>query len=229
MIPLGTINNPTKRRPYLTYGLILANVLVFLWELSLPQAALGQAFYAYAIVPCQIIHSFAPVMVVDFFRSMFLHAGFWHLIGNMTFLWIFGSNVEDFLGRRAFLGLYFIGGLVAALVHTLLYHYMCVPLIGASGAIAAVLGAYIVLYPGTRVRVGIPFFRFFMLPLTIPAYMMLGLWFILQVFNGMTSLGIETGGGVAFFAHIGGFLFGLILAFVYTTIKGAPQPVIYHD
>ncbi|MBZ0300759.1 MAG: rhomboid family intramembrane serine protease [Anaerolineae bacterium] len=228
MIPLGTYNNPTRRRPYLTYGLMLINVLVFLWETSLPPAELSQAFYQLSIVPCQFIHSFAPAQVVDFFRGMFLHADFWHLIGNMVFLWIFATNVEDFFGRRWFLILYFAGGLVAALVHTILYHYVCLPLIGASGAISAVLGAYIVLYPGTRVRVGFPFFRFFMLPLTLPAYLVLGLWFIIQVFNGTAALN-STSGGVAFFAHIGGFVFGLALAFFYTMVRGAPETTIYPD
>ena len=228
MIPLGTINNPTKHRPYLTYSLILINILVFLWEMSLPPTDLMQAFYQLSLVPCQLVHSFTPVQVVDFFRGMFLHADFWHLVGNMVFLWIFASNVEDFLRHRWFLLLYFVGGFVAALTHTVLYHYVCLPLIGASGAISAVLGAYIVLYPGTRVRVGFPFFRFFILPMTLPAYMVLGLWFILQVFNGTAALSSQAG-GVAFWAHVGGFVFGLLFAFIYTIRNGAPETTIYSD
>ncbi len=228
MIPLGTYNNPTRHRPYLTYSLIVVNVLVFLWEMSLPPAARAQAFYQLSVVPCQLIQSFAPAHVVDFVRGMFLHADVWHLIGNMVFLWIFSTNVEDFLRPRWFLALYFAGGFVAALVHTLLYSYVCLPLIGASGAISAVLGAYIVLYPGTRVRVGFPFFRFFMLPLTLPAYFVLGLWFLIQVFNGTSALN-STSGGVAFWAHIGGFVFGLVFAFVFTMMKGAPENPVYSD
>lgn len=228
MIPLGTYNNPTKTKPYLTYSLILINILVFVWELSLPPSELTQAFFQLSIVPCQFVYGFSPVQIVDFFRSMFLHADIWHLIGNMIFLWIFATNVEDVLGRRRFLLLYFAGGFVAALVHTVLYHYVCLPLIGASGAISAVLGAYIVLYPGTRVRVGFPFFRFFVLPLTLPAFLVLGLWFVLQVFNGTAALN-SASGGVAFFAHIGGFVFGLLFAFIYTMRHGAPEQPIYTD
>lgn len=229
MIPLGTYNNPTRRRAYFTYGLILINILVFVWELRQPQGELSAYFLANALVPCRLFYAFSPDQLFGFVRSMFLHAGFWHLLGNMIFLWIFATNIEDFVGRRWFAGLYFIGGVVAALVHSILYNNLCIPLVGASGAVAAVLGAYIVLYPGTRVRVGIPFFRFFLLPITVPAYMMLGLWFILQVFNSMTSLGVETGGGVAFFAHIGGFIFGMIVAIVYSNRHGAPEQVIYND
>jgi membrane associated rhomboid family serine protease len=228
MIPFGTINNPTKNRPYLTYSLMLVNVLVFAWEMSLPRAELVRQFYELSLVPCEFVHGFAPAQIIDFFRSMFLHGDVWHLIGNMTFLWIFGTNAEDFLGRRRFLALYFAGGFVAALAHTVLYHYVCLPLIGASGAISAVLGAYIVLYPGTRVRVGFPFLRFFILPLTLPAWFVLGLWFIMQVFNGTAALNSTTG-GVAFFAHIGGFVFGLIFAFIHTIYKGVPEQPTYLD
>jgi membrane associated rhomboid family serine protease len=228
MIPLGTYDNPTRNRPYLTYSLLAINVLVFLWEMTLPPAELGRAFYQMALVPCEFVHGFSPGQAVDFLRGMFLHADVWHLIGNMVFLWIFATNVEDFLGRRRFMLLYILGGLAAALVHTVLYHYVCLPLIGASGAISAVLGAYLVLFPGTRVRVGFPFFRFFMLPLTLPAYFVLGLWFVIQVFNGTAALN-STSGGVAFWAHVGGFIFGLVFAFVYTMFKGAPETTIYRD
>jgi membrane associated rhomboid family serine protease len=229
MIPLGTYNNPTRRRAYLTYTLILINILVFLWELRLPQQELSAYFFASALMPCRFIGAFTPGQVLDIFRSMFLHVDFWHLAGNMIFLWIFATNVEDFLGRRWFLALYFLGGIVAALVHTVLYNWLCIPIVGASGAVAAVLGAYFVLYPGTRVRVGIPFLRFFILPITIPAYFMLGLWFLLQILNSMVGLASTTMGGVAFFAHIGGFMFGLLLAILYTNRHGAPEQVVYPD
>lgn len=228
MIPLGTYDNPTKRTPYLTYGLILVNILVFMWETTLPPAERGRMFYQMAIVPCEFFGNFAPAQFVDFFRSMFLHGDLWHLIGNMIFLWIFGTNVEDFFGRRWFLSFYLIGGLAAALTHAILYHYVCLPLIGASGAVSAVLGAYILLYPGTRVRAGIPFFRFFILPVTIPAWLMLGFWFIMQVINGTAALN-STVGGVAFFAHVGGFVFGLFFAFIFTMVRGAPETTIYPD
>jgi membrane associated rhomboid family serine protease len=121
MIPLGTIGNPTQRRPYLTYSLLLLNILVFIWEMTLPPAERLTAFYQLSIVPCEFVSSFGPARFVDVLRGMFLHGDVWHLIGNMIFLWIFATNVEDFLGRGWFLALYFAGGFAAALAHTLLY------------------------------------------------------------------------------------------------------------
>jgi len=228
MLPISTINNPTRRTPYLTYGLILANVLVFLWETTKPLGELNTIFYTMSVVPCEIARSpFSLETVADVFRSMFLHASWLHLLGNILYLWIFGSNVEDWFGRRAFLGLYLGSGVVAALAQTVIHAQACVPLVGASGAIAGVLGAFLVLYPGVRVRVGVIFLRFFMKTFRIPALFVLGYWFLLQVFNGVTSLGADTlsGGGVAFFAHIGGFLAGALLAFVMTMVRPAPHVV----
>lgn len=227
MIPFGTYNNPTRRTPYLTYGLILANVLVFIWEMTHTSSELASVFYQYTAAHCQAGGQLG-IHLADFLRGMFLHVDGWHLIGNMTFLWIFGTNVEDYFGRRRFVVFYLIGGIAAALIHTLLYTHQCGPLVGASGAVSAVLGAYIVLYPGTRVRAGIPFFRFFFLPVTVPAWMMLGLWFILQVIMGTVALN-SAFSSVAFFAHIGGFVFGLLFAFVLIMVKGAPETTLYSD
>lgn len=226
MIPLGTINNPTRRMPYLTYGLILANILVFLWQLTQGDQ-LFQAFEAYAFMACEVGRVFLPELLLDTLRSAFLHADAFHLISNMVFLWIFGTNVEDYFGRRSFLSLYFLGTLAATLVHTILATdpSVCIPIIGASGAISAVLGAYILLFPGTRVRVGIPLLRIFMIPLTLPAFVVLGIWFALQLVSGVTTLGGPPTGGVAFWAHIGGFIFGLIFAFIYTLFNRAPDSV----
>jgi membrane associated rhomboid family serine protease len=228
MLPISTINNPTRRTPYLTYALMLANILVFLWETTKPLGELNTLFYTLSVVPCEITRN--PLTLenaADIFRSMFLHASWLHLGGNMLYLWIFGSNVEDWFGRRAFLGLYFGSGIVAALTQTVLHANVCVPLVGASGAIAGVLGAFLVLYPGVRVRVGVIFLRFFMKTFRLPALVVLGYWFLFQVFNGITSLGADTlaGGGVAFFAHIGGFLTGALIAFVATMFRPAPHVV----
>lgn len=235
MLPIGTVNNPTRRTPYLTYGMIALNFLVFLWELAQPQASLGRTFFELSLVPCTVQQTPFFEVVLDTFRSMFFHAGWAHLLGNMLFLWIFGTNVEDYFGRRTFLSLYFLGGFAAALTHTIIEivnSTVCypIPVVGASGAISAVLGAYLVLFPGTRVRVLIPVLRFFLHQTQVPALLMLGFWFILQLFSGVAALGVETvGGGVAFFAHVGGFIFGLIFAFIYTMFNKPPEPVIYVD
>lgn len=233
MLPIGTINNPTRRIPYLTYGLIVLNFLVFLWELAQPQATLGRTFFELSLVPCTVQSTPIGEVFLDTLRSMFFHAGWAHLLGNMLFLWIFGTNVEDHFGRRTFLTFYLLGGFAAALTHTVIEivnSTVCtpIPVVGASGAISGVLGAYLVLFPGTRVRVLVPVLRFFLHQMEIPALLMLGFWFILQLFSGVAALGVETvGGGVAFFAHVGGFVFGFIFAFIYTMFNKAPQTIIY--
>ncbi|HLU11711.1 MAG TPA: rhomboid family intramembrane serine protease [Oceanobacillus sp.] len=224
MLPVSTFNNPTRRTPYLTYGLILTNILVFLWELSLPTRELYNVFYNAAVVPCQL-NLFSLETPLDIFRSMFLHGSWAHLGSNMLFLWIFGSNVEDYFGRRAFIAMYLITGAVAALTQTLVHTGVCVPMIGASGAISGVLGAFLVLYPAVKVRVAAIFFKFFMRTFVLPAFLVLGYWFIVQLFAGIASLGVDTlsdGGGVAVFAHIGGFIAGALIAFVATMFKPVP-------
>lgn len=231
MIPLGTINNPTRRTPYLTYGLILINVLVFLWQLTLPPDGLQRTYSALAVVPCAFPANVNVDTFWGFFRGMFLHAGWAHLLGNMVYLWLFGTNIEDYFGRRTFLALYFLGGIVASWTQTLVYSYVCSPLIGigASGAISAVLGAYLVLYPGTKVRVGVMFLRFFMIQTKVPALVLLGLWFAIQVFSGALALQNGMTSGVGFFAHIGGFIFGLVFAFIYTMFNRPPKVEISLD
>jgi membrane associated rhomboid family serine protease len=154
------------------------------------------------------------------FESMFLHAGWLHILGNMLFLWIFGDNVEDRLGRLQYLAFYIAGGLAAAGLELAIGPNSTVPNLGASGAIAAVLGAYLVFYPRARVLVfGAPFFLF-----PLPAVVVLGFWFILQLFSGAGSLGTQANGGVAYWAHVGGFLFGLITAWLVlrTARRGPP-------
>lgn len=231
MIPVKTTNAPTERVPYLTYSLIVLNILVFLWETTLPPEALRAAFYNLALVPCELGKQFVSVeTALDFVRSMFMHGDILHLGGNLLFLWIFGTNIEDYYGRRAFVFFYLLGGVVAGLAQSLIAWNLCVPMVGASGAISAILGSYIVLYPAVKVRVGVIFFRFFYRTFLLPVWLMLGYWFVMQLVNGWVSMGVDTlgEGGIAFFAHIGGFVFGMLFAFVFSMFKGLPprQPIV---
>ena len=158
--------------------------------------------------------TYASQAMVGMFTSMFLHGGWLHLLGNMLFLWIFGNNVEDRLGSIPFLLFYVVGGVAAVLAQLAIDPTSDIPLVGASGAIAAALGAYIVLFPGARI-LSLVFLGFFYQLLEVPAIIVLGFWFGLQLLNGVAALGAETAqGGVAFFAHIGGFAFGLVVGFL---------------
>jgi membrane associated rhomboid family serine protease len=228
MIPLKTTNARTEHPPYLTYGLIALNVIVFLWETTLPPSALRAAFYNLAVVPCEMGKQFfSPETVLDVVRSMFLHGDWLHLIGNMTFLWIFGSNLEDYYGKRTFILMFLMSGAVAALVQSFISWQLCVPMIGASGAVSGILGCYIILFPGVKVRVGVPLFRVLWQTFLLPVWLVLGYWFALQLVNGLFTMGVDTigEGSVAFFAHVGGFVFGALFAFVYTLFRPAPRAV----
>ncbi len=215
MLPLRDIN-PTRRFPILTYTLIALNVLVFLWQDSIPKSELQSMFMDLSVVPSEITASpFAFESFMDIVRSMFFHAGWAHLLGNMLYLWLFGDNVEDRLGKLAFLILYFASGFTAAFAQVMINPNSIIPLVGASGAIAGVLGSYLVLFPGVRVQ-GIVPLGFFSRLSEWPAWSVLALWFVLQLFNGLFSIGVDTSaaGGVAFFAHIGGFVLGLVLTLI---------------
>jgi membrane associated rhomboid family serine protease len=222
VFPISDLN-PTRRTPYLTYGLILVNVLVFLSQLGLSQRELARVFLNEAIVPALVTRDpFSVETLLDFLRSMFFHGGWAHLLSNMLYLWIFGDNVEDRLGKIWYLVLYFGSGAAAGIAQILIAPDARVPMVGASGAIAGVLGSYILLYPGVRVR-GLILFGFIPFFTEFPAIVVLGLWFITQLFNGVLSLGVETmTGGVAFFAHIGGFVAGVVLTWLFMLI--VPQP-----
>jgi rhomboid family protein len=230
MLPVNTLQ-PVRNKAYVTYGLLLVNALVFLWETAQPASQLNATFLKYAAVMCQVAQNpIAGESFLGIFRSMFFHGSWTHLVGNMTFLWIFGRNVEDYFGHRKFLLLYIIWGFIAAFAETLVNSGLCIPMIGASGAIAGVLGSYLILYPGTRVRVLIIFFRFFPRFYDIPSLVVLGFWFVIQLFNGIASLDPNTiSGGVAFFAHIGGFVGGLVVAFIYLMFAKPPERVTYID
>jgi len=228
MLPINTLQ-PIRKPAYTTYGLIVLNIIVFIWQLTQSAAQLNGFYVNYAAVMCKVAAN--PVSVdttADIIRSMFLHGGWEHLIGNMTFLWIFGRNAENYFGSKRFLVLYLVWGFIAAYAETIVNSGLCVPMVGASGAIAGVLGSYLILYPGSRVRVMIIFFRFFPRFYDISALIVLGYWFLLQLFNGVLSLGANTlGGGIAFFAHIAGFIGGLVLAFIIMMFKGPPERVTY--
>jgi membrane associated rhomboid family serine protease len=222
MLPVQDLN-PTRRFPILTYGLIALNVLVFIWEMSLTEAQLQAAFLDLSVVPANIARNpFSVESILDMIRSMFLHGGYEHIIGNMLYLWLFGDNLEDRLGKIFFIILYFISGFAAVFAQVLIDPNSTIPLVGASGAIAGVLGGYLVMFPGVRVRGIIPIGRVSQMA-EWPAYLVLGLWFVLQLFNGVASLGVETAsGGVAFFAHIGGFVVGAALTWIFMMLF--PQP-----
>lgn len=220
MIPLNDLN-PVRRTPLLTWGLIALNLLVFLWELRLPESGLMQVFSRISVVPAQAAAApFALETQLDVIRSMFLHGGWAHLLGNMLYLYLFGDNLEDRFGRPLFLLLYLVSGYVAVVAQVLIDTSSTVPLIGASGAIAGVLGSYLVLFPTVRVR-GIILLGLFSRLAEWPAWIVLALWFVLQLFSGLASLGPQMSGGVAFFAHIGGFLCGALLTL---PLLAMPQP-----
>lgn len=219
MLPLRD-NIPSRRFPFVTVLLIVANALAFFWEIRLGPR-LPDALLALGIVPVrytvpEVAALFTwPEQLVPFFSSMFLHGGWTHLLGNMWTLWIFGDNVEDRLGHLRYLVFYLCGGLAAAFLHIFTNAGSAIPTIGASGAIAAVMGGYFRLYPHARVEMVIP--PFFLGPyFVVPAVIFLGWWFILQFFNGTLSLlATPTSvGGIAWWAHIGGFVFGALLCSV---------------
>ena len=214
MIPLRD-RNPSATFPAVTLALIVVNVMVFIWELSLG-SRLDRALMWLAIVPARYSipelarHFSFTDQLSPFLSSMFLHGGWIHLIGNMWILWIFGDNVEERLGRGRYLALYLLSGVAAALVHIYTNLASMVPTIGASGAVAGVMGAYFRFYPKARVVTIIP--PFFLGPFfELPAVLFLGWWFFIQFFNGALSLsaGQRGMGGIAWWAHVGGFVFAL--------------------
>jgi len=213
MIPIRD-ENPSGTVPVVTRALIAVNGALFVYELMLGPAV-SEFFFRWGLVPLRVSLAFAegtesPVApALTFLTSMFLHGGWAHLIGNMWYLWIFGDNLEDRMGHLRFLLFYLLGGLAAAGVQFVLHAESRVPTVGASGAIAAVLGGYALLFPGARVFTLLPVFPFFQI-VPLPAVLVLGLWFVLQFFSGALAIGAGVSGGVAWWAHIGGFAFGLL-------------------
>ncbi len=210
MIPFKD-DNPTRTFPFVTIGLIALNCVVFLWQLTSP---LGEARIAsfYGAIPHNLIalERTQPINpLASVFTAMFLHGGFLHLGGNMLYLWIFGDNIEDALGHLRFLIFYLLSGVIAAYSHALSDSQSTIPMIGASGAISGILGAYLLLYPRARVYT-LLFFGFFFQVVRIPSVAIIGLWALIQILNGVLSEGSAHHGGVAWFAHVGGFLAGLL-------------------
>jgi membrane associated rhomboid family serine protease len=212
MIPLRD-DNPRRTFPFITYTLVALNILAFLWELSLGPR-LEPALFDIAFIPARYWLPGNWVFdLLTIVTSMFLHGGLLHVGSNMLYLWIFGDNVEDRLGHGRYLLFYLLCGFAATFAHALFSPASRVPAIGASGAIAGVLGAYLILWPHARVMTLIPIF-FFITIRELPAILLLGLWFVLQLFSGVGSLGVTDAqdlAGVAYFAHIGGFVAGIVL------------------
>jgi rhomboid family protein len=234
VIPLRDAN-PTRRPPVVTLAIIATCILVFLYQLSLTagggDAALERFVTDWGVVPAELVRSLRAGHVLSMetatlVTSQFLHGGFLHIGGNMLFLWIFGNNVEDRFGRPQFLVFYLVGGVIAALAQVAIDPDSTVPTIGASGAIAATLGAYLILFPAARVTTAI-FLVFFYQLIEVPAVVVLVFWFVIQLFSGIGSLGVgdaASEGGVAFFAHIGGFIFGAAVALLVRATGGARRP-----
>lgn len=210
MIPLRD-TQPSSTAPIVTVAIIAINVMVFLYEISLDPYSLNHLIAVRGIIPDRFQYS-------DLLTSMFMHGGWMHLIGNMWFLWIYGDNVEDVLGHGKFILFYLLCGAAAGMVHVGLNPDSRVPTLGASGAIAGVMGAYLVKFPHSRILTLVPVFVF-LTTFEIPAVLILVYWFIIQFFSGIGSVGYSniSRGGVAWFAHVGGFLAGMLLVYALGT------------
>lgn len=233
MFPLKD-DNPTGRTAVVTIALIVINCLVHFYQMSLPYRAEQMFVFQFGLIPTEIIHFSDLTPEIPFpvwlspFTSMFLHGDLWHLGGNMLYLWIFGNNVEDYLGSVRFLLFYILSGLAAVLLFVAFNPSGTVPLVGASGAIAGILGAYLVVWPRARVLTLI-WIIFFIRLIWLPALIILGYWFILQLFMAFTSIGAQSGGGVAWFAHVGGFIFGWVFIRIRHRRQLAARRAIQND
>lgn len=230
MIPIRDVNR-SETFPLMNYAIIGANLLAFFWQLSLGQR-LEQAFFQYGLVPLRYTdHSLAArftlwEQVLPFFTSMFLHGGVLHLLGNMWSLYLFGDNVEDRLGHVRYLLFYLLCGLTAGITHLITNADSQIPTIGASGAISGVMGAYLLLFPRARILTLLPIFFFLQLA-EVPAFLFLGLWFLMQIVSAGASSG--QAGGVAWWAHIGGFLAGMVLLKIFQRLPRAPVASGFRD
>ena len=213
-IPLKDLN-PSRTYPFVNITLMFANVVIFLYqvglEATLPRRAFDALLLSYSTVPARFPaylagHVSFEVSFVPLLTSMFLHSGFLHLAGNMLFLWIFGDNVEDFFGHVGYFFFYLVCGIGAGLLHVVFNFHSNIPAVGASGAISGVMGAYMLLYPRARILTLV-----FIFPLPVPAVVFLGLWYVMQFLAGLSTIGVKVTGGVAVWAHVGGFLLGMLL------------------
>lgn len=202
----------------------MINILVFLWQVATPEGLRGSVF-AYGAVPVALLklESQQPLHpVATIFTSMFMHGGILHIAGNMLYLWIFGNNIEDKLGHYKFIIFYLLGGVVAAYAHAISSPGSNIPMVGASGAVAAVLGSYLLLFPRASVNTVI-FLGFFVQVVRLPALIVIGFWAIIQFVNGIVERGALAEGGVAWFAHIGGFLFGVLVVLLFVPRNKKPK------
>lgn len=241
MVPLRD-RNPTVLTPVVTYTIVGVNVLVFLYQLTLSPAGLQDFFETWAVIPSQLSAAFAGQMTdpsrppewLTLITAQFLHGGFFHIAGNMLFLWVFGNNVEDRLGHIRFLIFYLSCGVLASLAQWYFDPGSSIPSLGASGAIAGVLGAYILRFPKARVLTLIPL-GFFWPTLELPAWVFLGFWFVQQAFYGVISLGVRSNigmesGGIAYWAHAGGFVVGAVLGPIFGLFwQRSPYDRVYQD
>lgn len=204
--PIGDDNIKGGYKPIFSHTLIFINVLVFLYEFSLQQSSAENFVIHFGSIPAEIL---SGQDLYSLLTSMFLHGGWMHLIGNMLFLWVFADNIEAVVGTFNFLLFYLLGGVAATLIHAFFNPYSELPVVGASGAISAVMGAYLVMFPASRIRV---FIIFLFTSAYVPALLFLGFWIVQQMISGIGSLGVgvEDQSGVAWWAHIGGFIFGLL-------------------
>jgi membrane associated rhomboid family serine protease len=232
MIPISDAN-PTRRFPIINLSLIVLNVIVFLFELTLPTRALDRLIATWGVTPSNIYLALAhplaapPSIWLTLITAQFLHGGWAHIIGNMLFLWVFGDNIEDVLGHVSYLIFYLLAGIAAAFVQIFVMGPSRIPTIGASGAIAGVLGAYLILYPTARIGILVPIF-FFLTTIELPALLVIGWWFIQQFFYGLGSLTLATSSGVAFWAHIGGFIAGLVMILPFIGRARRRRPIVYY-
>jgi membrane associated rhomboid family serine protease len=222
MLPIGDDDSGIQRPHIVVTGLILVNLAVFLYEITRSSRELSRFLFSWGAIPFEITQftdippAIGPPVVVTLVTSMFLHGGFLHIGANMLFLWIFGDNIEDAMGHFRFLVFYLTCGIAGGMTEILLNSHSMVPIIGASGAISGVMGAYLVLFPRGMVRVAT---LLIIVPLIfrLPAVIVIGFWFLLQAMSGYASLGMDTTveGGTAFFAHIGGFVAGVVLVWIF--------------
>jgi len=220
MIPLRD-DIPTRETPVVNYLLIAANIIVYLAMVAASPEAQDAIVARYAMTPSHFANGVTMAAILTIFTSMFMHAGWAHIGGNMLYLWIFGDNVEDRVGHFRYLLFYLVGGMVASLTHIVTNWGSDIPTVGASGAIAAVLGAYLVYYPASRIATWVPIGRFYQLTL-VPAAIVLGFWFFYQLFEGVMFFGGTDVNGVAVWAHVGGFVAGVLMALLLPNERKRP-------
>lgn len=240
MIPYSDPSEPGRIFPWVNITIIVVNFLVFFYELSLSAqgaGALNHFFYDYSLIPCEYTNQCtAPAGTpnpfwLTLFTSMFMHEGWLHILGNMIFLWVFGDNVENSMGHLRYLVFYFLCGLGASALEIATSAGSTTPGLGASGAIAGVLGAYLMLYPRSRIGTLIPIFIIF-IPVRLPAWILIGFWFAVQLLDGVITLSSRVAsqtGGVAYWAHVGGFITGAVLVWLFRHPQRVDRMRVYHS